>query len=65
MSCKHSQKTPFIWICRRHGIFSTQLAKWKEQFIESGKKGLSDGIHQQSREEEIDNLKRIIGKRPW
>ncbi|MEM4067991.1 MAG: IS3 family transposase [Candidatus Micrarchaeaceae archaeon] len=49
-------------MCRRHGIFPTQLAKWKEQFIESGKKGLSDGIHQQSREEEIDNLKRMIGE---
>ncbi|MEM3489648.1 MAG: hypothetical protein QXO75_08370 [Nitrososphaerota archaeon] len=41
------------------------MAKRKEQFIESGKKGLSDGIHQQSREEEIDNLKRMIDKRPW
>ena len=48
-------------ICRRHGIFPTQLAKWKEQFIEGGKNGLSGGNHP-SREEEIDDLKRMIGE---
>jgi transposase-like protein len=32
-------------ICRRHGIFTTQLAMWKEQFIKGGKKGLSSGKH--------------------
>ena len=49
-------------ICRRHGIFPTQLAKWKQQFKESGKKGLSDGWDPQSRDEEIDDLKRMIGE---
>ena len=49
-------------ICRRHGIFPTQLAKWKQQFIESGKKGLSDGRHPHSSEEEIEDLKRMIGE---
>jgi transposase-like protein len=49
-------------ICRRHGIFPTQLAKWKEQFIEGGKKGLSSGKHPYSREEEIDDLKKMIGE---
>ena len=32
------------------------MAKWKEQFIEGGRKGLSGGRHQQSSEEEIDEL---------
>jgi hypothetical protein len=39
----------------RHGIFPTQLAKSKDQFIESGKKGLSDGRYPHSCEEEIDD----------
>ncbi|MCL4413111.1 MAG: transposase [Candidatus Thermoplasmatota archaeon] len=57
-----TENTTQAEICRRHGIFPTQLAKWKEQFTESGKKGLSDGRHPQSREEEIDDLKRMIGE---
>ena len=57
-----TENTTQAEICRRHGIFPTQLAKWKEQFIESGKKGLSDGRYPHSREEEIDDLKRMIGE---
>ena len=57
-----TENTTQAEICRRHGIFPTQLAKWKEHFIESGKKGLSDGRHPQSRDEEIDDLKRMIGE---
>ena len=57
-----TENTTQAEICKKHGIFPTQLAKWKEQFIESGKKGLSDGRHPQSRDEEIDDLKRMIGE---
>ena len=57
-----TENTTQAEICRRHGIFPAQLAKWKEQFIESSKKGLSDGMHPQSRDEEIDDLKRVIGE---
>ena len=57
-----TENTTQAEICRRHGIFPTQLAKWKQQFIESGKRGLSDGRHPQSRDEEIDDLKRMIGE---
>ena len=60
-----TENTAQAEICRRHGIFPTQLAKWKEQFIESGKKGLSDGSHPHSGEEEIDDLKRMIGERTY
>ena len=28
-------------ICRRYGIFPTQLSKWKQQFLEGGKDALS------------------------
>jgi len=63
-----TENTSKAEICRRHGIFDchlqfgTQLAKWKEQLIESGKKGLSSGKHPYSREEEIDDLKKMIGE---
>jgi transposase-like protein len=57
-----TENTTQAEVCRRHAIFPTQLAKWKEQFIENGKKGLSDGRNLHSREEEIDDLKRMIGE---
>ncbi len=49
-------------ICRRHGIFPTQLAKWKQQFPEGGKDALSQNRKGDEREEEIENLKKIIGE---
>ena len=57
-----TENTTQAEICRRCGMFPTQLAKWNEQFTESGKEGLSDGRYPHSREEEIDNLKRMIGE---
>ena len=49
-------------ICRRHGIFPTQLAKWKQQFLEGGKDAISHYRKGDEREEEIENLKKIIGE---
>ena len=49
-------------ICRRYGIFPTQLSKWKQQFLEGGKDALSRNRRGDEREEEIENLKRIIGE---
>ena len=49
-------------ICRRHGIFPTQLAKWKQHFLEGGKDALSHYRKGDEREEEIENLKKIIGE---
>ena len=49
-------------ICRRYGIFPTQLSKWKHQFLEGGKDALSRNRRGDEREEEIENLKRIIGE---
>ena len=47
---------------RRYGIFPTQLSKWKQQFLEGGKDALSRNRRGDEREEEIENLKRIIGE---
>ena len=48
-------------ICRRHGIYPVQLSKWMEQFILGGKSALSQRRNSDSRDDEIENLKKIIG----
>ena len=47
-------------ICRRHGIYPVQLSKWKDQFIQSGKSALAQRRNSDSRDEEIEDLKKII-----
>ena len=49
-------------ICRRHGIYPVQLSKWREQFIQGGKKALSESAQKDTRDQEINDLKRIIGE---
>ena len=48
-------------ICRRHGIYPVQLSMWREQFIQGGKSALAKRRNFDSRDEEIKNLKKIIG----
>ena len=48
-------------ICRRHGIYPVQLSKWREQFILGGKTVLAQRRNSDSRDDEIENLKKIIG----
>jgi transposase-like protein len=48
-------------ICRRHGIYPVQLSKWREQFILVGKAALTQRRNSDSRDEEINDLKKIIG----
>ncbi|QRF75143.1 IS2 repressor TnpA [Thermoplasmatales archaeon] len=48
-------------ICRRHGIYPVQLIRWKEQFIQGGKTALAQRRSSDSRDEEIADLKKIIG----
>ena len=48
-------------ICRRHGIYPVQLSKWREQFIRGGKSALAQRRNSDSRDEEIEDLKKIIG----
>ena len=46
-------------ICRRHGIYPVQLSKWREQFILGGKTALAQRRNSDSRDEEIQDLKKI------
>ena len=48
-------------ICRRHGIYPVQLSKWMEQFTQGGKAALAQRKKSDSRDEEIQDLKKIIG----
>ena len=47
-------------ICRRHGIYPVQLSKWREQFILGGKTALAQRRNFDSRDEEIQDLKKTI-----
>ena len=57
-----TENTAQAEICGRHGISLTQLAKPKVQFIEIGKKSFSEGMHPHTGEDEIDDLKKMIGE---
>ena len=48
-------------ICRRHGIYPVHLSKWREQFIQGGKSALAQSRNSDSRDDEIENLKKNIG----
>ena len=48
-------------ICRRHGIYPVQMSKWREQFIQGGKSALAQRRNSDTRDDEIQDLKKIIG----
>lgn len=48
-------------LCRRHGIAPVNFRKWREKFMEGGKKALAQGSDGNQYEEEINELKKIIG----
>ena len=48
-------------LCRRHGVSVAQFHRWKERFIESGKKGIGETPKGNQYQKEIDDLKRLIG----
>ena len=48
-------------ICQRYGIYPVQLSNWREQFILGGKTALAQRRNSDSRDDEIENLKKIIG----
>ena len=48
-------------ICRRHGIYPMQVSKWMGQFIQGRKSALAQRMNSDSRDEEIEDLKKIIG----
>lgn len=51
-------------VCHRHQVSATQAYRWRDQFLESGKKALSDGRTKQGRDavvEENRKLKGLVG----
>ena len=48
-------------ICRSHSIYPVQLSKWREQFIQGGKSALAQRRNSDTRDDEIEDLKKIIG----
>ncbi|WMT50657.1 MAG: transposase [Ferroplasma sp.] len=49
-------------ICREHGIPVSMFYKWKEQFLEGGRKGLEGKDPDKSLMKENESLKAIIGE---
>ena len=49
-------------ICREHGIAVSLFYKWKEQFLEGGRKNLEGNDPEKALMKENENLKSIIGE---
>lgn len=51
-------------ICREHQCSETQYYKWRDRFLEGGKRGLMNGGSDErgGYKAEIERLQRIIGK---
>jgi len=55
---------PMAEICRQHQVSATQAYRWRDQFLEGGKKALSDGRTKRGRDalvEENRKLKELVG----
>ncbi len=48
-------------LCRRHGVSVAQFHRWKERFLEGGRKGLGESSKGNEYQKEIDDLKRLVG----
>ena len=48
-------------LCRRHGISVAQLNRWKEKFIDGGRRALGESLKGNTYQKEIDDLKRLVG----
>lgn len=57
------EKRSVAEICREHQISQTLYYRWRDRFLESGKKGLMNGSGDDNvYKAEIERLQRIIGK---
>ena len=55
---------PVTEICQQHQVSATQAYRWRDLFLESGKKALSDGRTKKGRDpviEENRRLKELVG----
>jgi transposase-like protein len=55
---------PVTEICHQHQVSATQAYRWRDQFLEGGKKALSDGRTKKGRDvlvEENRKLKELVG----
>ncbi len=48
-------------LCRKHGVSVAQFHRWKERFLEGGKRGLGESSRGNEYEKQIDELKRLVG----
>ena len=57
------EKKSVAEICREHQISQTLYYRWRDKFLEGGKKGLINGASDDNvYKAEIERLQRIIGK---
>jgi len=57
------EKRPMAAICREHQISQALYYRWRDRFLESGKKGLVSGAGDDNvYKAEIEKLQKIIGK---
>ncbi len=57
------EKKSIAEICREHQISQTLYYRWRDKFLEAGKKGLINGASEDNvYKAEIERLQRIIGK---
>ena len=47
-------------LCRRHGVSVTKFHRWKERFLEDGRRGLGESSKGNEYQKEIDNLKKLV-----
>ncbi|MEW5806979.1 MAG: transposase [Acidobacteriota bacterium] len=58
-------QTPISEICREHQVSQTQFYKWRDRFLEAGKKGLegkTDFSGESSLRQEVERLQKLVGK---
>lgn len=49
-------------LCRKHGISQTQYYKWRDQFYEGARQGLSGQTNGSPDKSKIKELERLIGR---
>ena len=48
-------------LCRRYGVSVAKFHRWKERFLEAGRRGLAESPKGNDYQKEIDDLKRLVG----